>query len=438
MKGMGVALAVAAALWGAEARADAPGRAADHVVIVMLDGARPDALRRARTPVLARLAAEGVSYLRAETVYPSQTRVAFVSLPTGAHPASHGIVGGSVFMDADWKAVPLGDEDPVAAQALVLRPTFFEDATAAGLTSLYAAMKGYELVGARGATWTLNAKEVVDKDAWENRYRPEADGSAERAAWLKELLSRQLLDATLRLFREKKPNLVLLNLGSADYAAHAFGPDSPHYLRTLEFLDTLLGDFVREVERLGLRERTTFVVSADHGFSGVDLRHVVAPADAPGGPQVGELSARGIEHVVSNTGGTSMGLYLRDGGRLREAVSTLRAQPWCEAVYCEDAGAGCDRSLSSLAVFSPGRSPALMVDLDDDVALSYTNAGQHGSMRPLDRRIPLLFSGAGVAAGRVLGAASLVDVAPTVERLLAIEGGRLRPDGRVLTEALAF
>jgi hypothetical protein len=31
-----------------------------------------------------------------------------------------------------------------------------------------------------------------------------------------------------------------------------------------------------------------------------------------------------------------------------------------------------------------------------------------------------------------------VDVAPTVERLLAIEGGRLRPDGRVLTEALAF
>jgi arylsulfatase A-like enzyme len=50
--------------------------------------------------------------------------------------------------------------------------------------------------------------------------------------------------------------------------------------------------------------------------------------------------------------------------------------------------------------------------------------------------IPLILSGAGVAAGKVAGEARLVDVAPTVMTLLGLSPGGLRPDGRVLEEAL--
>jgi hypothetical protein len=50
--------------------------------------------------------------------------------------------------------------------------------------------------------------------------------------------------------------------------------------------------------------------------------------------------------------------------------------------------------------------------------------------------IPLLLSGAGVAAGKVAGEARLVDIAPTVMRLLGLPAEGLRPDGRVLEEAL--
>ncbi|HXK09373.1 MAG TPA: alkaline phosphatase family protein [Vicinamibacteria bacterium] len=57
---------------------------ADYVFVIMLDGTRPDVLRDANIPVIHRLADEGVQYLQATTIYPSQTRVAFVSLPTGA------------------------------------------------------------------------------------------------------------------------------------------------------------------------------------------------------------------------------------------------------------------------------------------------------------------------------------------------------------------
>jgi predicted AlkP superfamily pyrophosphatase or phosphodiesterase len=411
-------------------------RPADHVFVIVIDGCRPDTLRRANAPTLHGLAKAGAAYLRAQTVYPSQTRVAFVSLPTGAYPESHGLVGGNNVKDADWRTVNMGDDDPVALQSWIVRPTFFEAATSAGLTSLYAAMKGYELVGARGATWTINGKKTLDATAYKNRYQPSVQGSADLAAGLKHALSRQLLDQTLALVRERRPNLVVLNLGSADYAAHSFGPQSPRYIAAIEFIDGLVGELLEALDEMGVRQRTAIVVTADHGFTEVEPGRVVAPAAGGAADRLDILGSRGIEHLVTNTGGASFGVYVRDKARVPEAVAALRGQPWCEAVYCEDAKAACDRSLRSLHAYYPGRSPDLMVDLDDDSTLNYAQPGQHGSLRHDDMAIPLILSGAGVAAGKVLGEARLVDVAPTVARLLGLPPGGLRPDGRVLEEAL--
>jgi arylsulfatase A-like enzyme len=449
------------------AAAPAP-RLADHVFIIMMDGARPDFLRRAHAPVTHGLAAEGTTFLQAETTYPSQTRVAFVSLPTGSYPGSHGIVGGDEIKDADWKDLETGSNDPMAAQTLVARPTFFEEATAAGLTSIYAAMKGYELVGAKGATWTINGKQTLDKVAQAARYEPDISGSVDLALWYKQSLSRQLLDQTLALVRAHKPNLVVLNLGSADYVAHTWGPECPQYLHTLEFVDGLVGELKAELGKLGILERTAFVLSADHGFSDVDPRRLIAPVGGLGGTRgsppaqserefisrergdaarppgkedrrhtLDPLAARNIEHFVTNTGGASMGVYIRDKAKVTEAVGLLRSQPWVESIYCEAVAARCDLSLSSLHSYFPGRSPDLMVDLDDDATLNFPQPGQHGTHRPSDMRIPLVFSGAGVARGVVGGKASLVDVAPTVLRLLGLPGKVLRPDGHVLEQALA-
>jgi arylsulfatase A-like enzyme len=431
----------ASALLAAAAPAARP---ADHVFIIMMDGTRPDFLRRAHAPVIHGLAAEGTTFLQAETIYPSQTRVAFVTLPTGSYPGSHGIVGGDEIKDASWKDLETGNKDPIAAQALVARPTFFEEASAAGLTSIYAAMKGYELVGAKGATWTIDGKQTLDKTPQAARYAPDVAGSVDLALWYKQTLSRQLLDQTLALVHEHKPNLVVLNLGSADYVAHTWGPECPQYMHTLEFIDGLVGELKAELGKLGILERTAFVFSADHGFSDVDPKRLIAPADPSKSSDQDErrhildpLAARNIEHFVTNTGGASMGVYIRDKTKVAEAVGLLRREPWVESIYCEPAAAGCDRSLSSLHSYFPGRSPDLMVDLDDDASLNFPQPGQHGTYRPSDMHIPLIFSGAGVARGGLGGKASLTDVAPTVLRLLGLPGKVLRPDGHVLEEALA-
>lgn len=408
-----------------------PSRAADHVIVIMLDGTRTDVLQAANAPNIKALEKAGTTFVQARTVYPSQTRVAFVSLPTGAYPASHGIVGGTDFKDASWRSVPLGDAaNPEKQQALCVRPTIFEELKAAGLTSLYAAMKGYELVGARGATWTINGGTIFDPRAWESRYEPQANGSSRLALWYKMLLSRRLLDETLPLIRQHRPNFVILNLGSADYAAHSFGPETPEYRITIEFVDALVGELVKAIDDLGLRSRTAFVVSADHGFSQIHPTVVIAPF---ANPTVQPLVDRGIENFVSDTGGTSMGVYLRDKSKLKEAVEILRQQPWFEAIYCENREARCDRSLTELKAYFPGRSPDLMVDLDGDASLSRSRPGAHGSLRSQDMEIPLIFSGAGVATG-VRSRASLVDIAPTALKLLGIQSTLLRPDGRALDE----
>jgi len=307
-------IAVLILLVGAHAmvRGQHSARAADHVVIIMLDGVRADALRLAHAPTMAKLADMGTRYLQASTVYPSQTRVAFVSLPTGAYPSSHGIVGGDFFKDANWDTVSLGREsDPIPAQALSARATIFEEAAAAGLTSLYAAMKGYELVGARGATWTINGHLTLDRAAHATRYDTAVNGSAALALWHKQLLSRQLLDQAIAIVTEHRPNVMVLNLGSADYVAHAFGPDTLEYRQTIEFLDGLVGEFLQVLERLGVRDRTAVIISADHGFThgGSSSQGAVPVAPAF---EVAALTALGIEHAVTNTGGTSMGVYVRD------------------------------------------------------------------------------------------------------------------------------
>jgi hypothetical protein len=158
-------------------------RRTDHVFVLMLDGTRPDVLRTVNAVTIRGLEASGVRYTQARTIYPSQTRVAFVSLTTGAYTGSHGVVGGPSFKDERWATVSYRDDDPIAAQPLCARPTIFEELAAAGLTSAYAVMKGYELVGARGTTWTINGNKTLDRDAYATRYQPEAQGSGALALW---------------------------------------------------------------------------------------------------------------------------------------------------------------------------------------------------------------------------------------------------------------
>ena len=64
---------------------------ADNVVVIMVDGLRPDALKHAKVPTLDGLIKRGASTMKARTVEPSLTLPAFASMMSGLPVAQHGV-----------------------------------------------------------------------------------------------------------------------------------------------------------------------------------------------------------------------------------------------------------------------------------------------------------------------------------------------------------
>src|SRR4051812_41167274 len=62
-----------------------------RVILVMIDGLRPDALQRAKAPNLRSAIKAGASTMKARTVMPSVTLPCHTSLFYGVHPEFHGV-----------------------------------------------------------------------------------------------------------------------------------------------------------------------------------------------------------------------------------------------------------------------------------------------------------------------------------------------------------
>jgi phosphonoacetate hydrolase len=70
---------------------------AAKIVVVVLDGLRPDMVTPALMPNLHAYAARNLWFAEARSVFPSMTRVATTSIATGATPSVHGIVGNAFY-----------------------------------------------------------------------------------------------------------------------------------------------------------------------------------------------------------------------------------------------------------------------------------------------------------------------------------------------------
>ena len=83
----------------ADAAADEPARLSDHVVLISIDGFRPDFYldKTWPAPTIQQFAAEGVHALGARGVFPSVTYPSHTTLITGALPIRHGIYYNSPF-----------------------------------------------------------------------------------------------------------------------------------------------------------------------------------------------------------------------------------------------------------------------------------------------------------------------------------------------------
>jgi hypothetical protein len=218
---VGVLLLAAPAAWPA-----APVR---HVVLVTVDGLRPDAIAAAPAPHLAAALRAGAHTLAARTVDPPETLPAHVSIATGLPPAQHGVRTNKELGRA------------------VTPATIFSRVHAAGR---------------KAALYHGKAKlvDIAAPDAIARRRGPgrgEKNWRSGAAALLVEQLAQDLAADDLAL--------AWLHLREPDIAGHKGGWMGADYLAAVREADAAFGALMRALADSGRASRTAVLVTADHG-----------------------------------------------------------------------------------------------------------------------------------------------------------------------------
>ncbi len=424
---------------------EAPRPAVEHVVVVSIDGLRPEFyLGGWEAPVLQEIAARGARARRVESVYPSTTYPSHATIVTGVSPAKHGI-----YSNTKWSDETGGTRDwHWFARDLKAR-TLWEAAREAGKT---VAITYWPVsVGARadwvlGEIWDPEGKDTVKRlvqaatpglllDLALSVGIP-ADRIAESRASIDDFVSR----AAAHLFRRHKPNLQFVHLLQVDEAQHKSGPDAPEVREALKRQDGNVDRVRKAIAESGVADRTLLLIVGDHGFTRVErnLNPNALLRDA-GYIDVVDGKIAAWRALVRTSGG-SAGVYVRrpeDVDGVRQALLRAAAVDG-EALYRVLEREELDkRGYNPEAVFALEPSPgyALVSALASELVHGVpTVKGNHGQLpdRP-GLHTGFLAEGPALRAGAAVDLMRLTDIAPTIAELLGL---KLETEGRVLAELL--
>ena len=239
-------------------------RVTPHVVIVSIDGLRPDAIATFPAETLQRLVREGSYSLAATTIMPSKTLPSHTSMLTGQPPERHQVL---------WNTT-------ISAKAdLVELPTVFGLARA----------RGYRTAA------------FFSKSKFQPLQQPGTlDYSQAPGGWFGRWNSVRTLADVERHLASARPNLLFVHFADVDRAGHGAGWMSEAYGRALGRVDAALGRLMTLADTAYGAGNYTLIVTADHGghdesHGSDDPRDVTIPWIAWGrGVQSGELTGGAI------------------------------------------------------------------------------------------------------------------------------------------------
>ncbi len=242
--------------------------------MLSIDGMRPDFYRQAKDydlaiPNILEMTESGVSADAVESVYPTTTYPAHATLVTGVPPRAHGIYSHLASLDPTDRARPWHWFAP----ALRI-PALW---SAAQVTGKRTAAIGWPV--STGAPIDFNIPEIWDpacadpqKD-FSTVARHSTPGLFEEVTRaLQPILSdassdRIRSEAALHLWRNCRPDLLLIHFVGYDERSHRHGPLSPQALAALEQSDAEIGRIREAITGGGPVE---LVVLSDHGFVPVE------------------------------------------------------------------------------------------------------------------------------------------------------------------------
>jgi arylsulfatase A-like enzyme len=201
-----------------------------HVVVISLDGLRPDAIGKFRARTLQRLMREGSYTLAARTIMPSKTLPSHTSMLTGVEPADHGIT---------WNT------DETDTHGVVEVPTIFAAAHERGLkTAAFFSKTKFHHLEVPKSLSHVNSPHTG------------------------KLSARQTVREVERYLETEKPNLMFVHIGEPDYAGHFWGWMGWMYGRAVRQADDAVEQVIEASDRAFGKGNYTVIVTADHGGHG--------------------------------------------------------------------------------------------------------------------------------------------------------------------------
>jgi len=397
----------------------------EHVIIIVLDGCRSDKLDLAVTPHIDHLMKKGVVAEECHTTLPSMTVGTHTSLATGAYTGTHGIVAEKYYNWTTSEKVYLAGY-PETVEAMTIYEVIEKPAHEELVTALIAAKdKLCMMTGGAEIDVEILGSDYIPEEimALKYEYADPKSGSVQKAFRAKLTMNRLTMDQVLNVMREDAPNLLIVNMPAIDYVGHVYGPESKFYKKAIEHADHQIGRLMGYLHRDGLWDETTLIVTADHGMTQTDPENIVTDVGIT------------VDHYMTDTGGTSGFVWLKNIGDLQGALSNMSSDARFESLYTQD-GDGANGTLASLNL-DHERAGDIWFVLAETWIINYPNNGGHGSTYLSDWSTPLVMCGAGIKAGATIDDAEIVDLAPTALKLLGITPNELLDkQGYVLEEAL--
>jgi predicted AlkP superfamily pyrophosphatase or phosphodiesterase len=429
------------------------------VILISIDGLAAynfdDPL--ADVPTLRWMAANGARAQGMQTVFPSVTWPTHTTLVTGVSPGRHGVLANSYYDRAQNKKIPLLPDPLFDKEEIVKVPTVYDIAHRAGLKT--SGVNWPATRNARHLDWQM--PDVGDQAIYEKASTPallpeirakgipfEKQGEWAKAGNVgKAMRDWMYTRVAEHILQTHRPNLLVIHYVTVDSFAHAHGGRSPEVRWAANDTDRRVKELMDATKAAGLADRTTFFVTADHGFADY-TKHINVNVLLR---THGLLTTAGNSIVDSKVhflaeGGAGM-LYIKNKPErdriIAELVPALKAVEGVEAVIpsSEFASVGHvspdqdPHEPDILIAAAPGYTFAENPASKELITTAGSTKGTHGNhfANPL-LDATFLAWGAAIKPGVKLPRIRNVDVAPTMAAVLGLKMDNV--EGRVLTEIL--
>lgn len=362
------------------------GGQAEHVVVIVCDGLRPDFVSAQYTPSLNEMARRGAVFTQHHSSYVTSTEVNGAVIATGMYPSHTGILGNSQYRpELSWLNT-IGTEsldalrrgDLLSDGHYLLSPTLAEILQQAGFPTITAGAKPVVLLHDRSTRKELSAqKDSVTLFRGDTLPRsvlrsleeipeigpfprePEAPSSttarllhwtqAGRDRVLTWLNGKPKIPPTSRavdawttralvkgLWKTSVPKYTLLWLSEPDASQHESGVGSENAEVGLEYCDKNIALVIQALKDKGVFERTDLLVVSDHGFSTIDrapdliksLKRADFTADAQfHNPEAGDVM------VVDLGGSTAFYVFDHEEPTIRRLVEYLQGSDFAGVIF---------------------------------------------------------------------------------------------------------